>query len=138
MYILRNHTWHIIKNTSWKGGGSESESYNWSKQMFNTSLSGTFVNILFMSNGTIKLFGWKRFDLLSVSTKLKELGTVWIDYLSNTEIKKINKFDCGYLVIDKMGLSGIHFLCVFWSPYSIQLRALWANRFGWFLHFFWY
>ena len=46
------------------------------KQIFITSLSETFVNKLFMSNETIKLFGWKRLKLLSFYTKLKDSGTV--------------------------------------------------------------
>ena len=52
--------------------------------MFYTSLTKTFVNKLFMSNETIKLFGWKRLKLLSLLTKLKESDTVWIENLSNT------------------------------------------------------
>ena len=49
-----------------------------------TFLSWTFVNKLFMSNETIKLFGWKRLKLLSFYTKLKDSGTVWFENLSNT------------------------------------------------------
>ena len=76
-----------------------------------------------MSNETIKLFGWKRLKLLSLSTKLKESGTVWFENLSktgsNTEIKKADKFDCGDLIIDKIGLSGISFLYAFESTYNL-------------------
>ena len=35
------------------------------------------------------------------------------------EIKKVDKFDCDDLVIDKMGLSEISFLCGFGSPYNL-------------------
>ena len=38
---------------------------------------------------------------------------------SKTEIKKVDKFYCGDLVIDKIGLSGISFLCVLGSPYNL-------------------
>ena len=72
-----------------------------------------------MSNETIKLFGWKRLKLLSWSTKLKKSGTMWFENLFktgfNTEIKKVDKFYWGDLVIDQIGLSGI--LCVFGSPW---------------------
>ena len=62
--------------------------------------------------------------LLSLSTKLKESGTEWFENLSktgsNTKIKKVDKFDCGDLIIDKMGLSGISFFCSFESPYNLE------------------
>ena len=55
-----------------------------------------------MSNETIKLFGWERFKLLSLSTKLKEPGTEWVVNFSNTgsktEIKKVDKFDGGDII----------------------------------------
>ena len=64
--------------------------------------------------------------LLSLSTKLKESGTEWFENLSktgsNTEIKKVDKFDCGDLFIDQMSLSGIFFSVCFWE--STQIRAL--------------
>ena len=44
---------------------------------------------------------------------MKESGIVWLESLSNTgcntETKKVDKFDCGDLVIDKIGLSGMSF-----------------------------
>ena len=70
-----------------------------------------------MSNDTIKLFGWVQFKLLSLSIKLKESGTVWIENYCSTgsiiEIKKVNKFNRGDLVINIMGLRGISILCFF-------------------------
>ena len=72
-----------------------------------------------MSNETIKLFGQEKFRLLSLSIKLKESGTVLIENFFNTEIKKVDKFDCDDLVIDKMGLYGTSFSCVFGSPYNL-------------------
>ena len=57
-----------------------------------------------------------RFKLLSLSIKLKESGTVLTENFSNsgsnTEFKKVDKLDCCNSVIDKMGLSGVFFLCV--------------------------
>ena len=62
-------------------------------------------------------------SLKLLSTKLKESGTVWVENFSNTgsntETKKVDKLDCGDLVIDKMVLNGISFLCVLGSPYSL-------------------
>ena len=72
-----------------------------------------------MSNETIKSFVLKRFEFLSLSTKLQESGTVRIKNLfntvSNTEFKKVEKFYCDDVVIDKMGLVEFPLLSVFWS-----------------------
>ena len=77
-----------------KGGGSNSELYNWSKQIFKTSPSGMLLNKLLISNETIKLFGLKISKLLSLFTKVNESGTVWFENLSstgcNTETKKVD------------------------------------------------
>ena len=72
-----------------------------------------------MLNDTIKLFGLVQFKLSSLSIKLKESGTVWIENYCSTgsfiEIKKVNKFDCGDLVIGIKGLRSVSILCFFGS-----------------------
>ena len=72
---------------------------------------------------TIKLFGWNRFKLLSLFTKVKESGTVWFENLSSTgfnkETKNVDKLYCGNLVIDKIGFSGISLLCVLGRSYNL-------------------
>ena len=54
---------------------------------------------------------------------MNESGTIWLENLSstgfNTETIKLDKFDCGDLVMDKIGLSGMSFLWVFGRPYYL-------------------
>ena len=60
---------------------------------------------------------------MSLFTKVNESWTIWLENLSrtscNTETKNVDTFDCGVLVLDKIGLNGMSFLWVLGRPYNL-------------------